>query len=111
MPNDKNYLREYRKRTALTQADIGFLLNQPDTVSICRYEHGERKPPMEMVLLYHLLFNVPVHSLFEIQKDNLNEDVIVRIGQLLEQLKQRSPSQRVNSRIAFLTEVLTRLTA
>jgi hypothetical protein len=86
-------------------------MNQPDTISICRYDQGERKPPMEMILLYHLLFDVPVHTLFEIQKDNLNEDVIVRIEQLINNLKLREPSQRVNSRIAFLTSVLARLSA
>ena len=111
MVNDKNYLRAFRKRTAITQTDIGFLLNQPDTISICRYEQGERKPPMEMILLYHLLFDVPVHTLFEIQKDNLNEDVIMRLEQLINNLKLREPSQRVNSRIAFLTATLKRLTA
>ena len=110
MSKDKNDLRVYRKRTDLTQSDIGFLLNLPDTVSICRYEHGERKPPMEMVLLYHLLFNVPVHSLFEVKKDNINEDVIARIGQLLEALKKQHQSQRVRGRVEFLTAALNRLT-
>jgi DNA-binding XRE family transcriptional regulator len=109
MINDKNNLRAFRKRTDLTQSDIGFLMNHLDHISVCRYEHGERKPPMEMVLLYHLLFDVPVHSLFEIQTDNINEDLIVRIGQLIDQLKKQEPSQRVNSRIAFLTSALTRL--
>jgi transcriptional regulator with XRE-family HTH domain len=111
MPNDKNYLRAFRKRTDITQSDIGFLMDQPDKVSICRYEQGERKPPLEMALLYHLLFDAPIHSLFEIQKDNLNEDLIIRIGLLINELKQQSPSQRVKSRIIFLTSALNRLTA
>jgi transcriptional regulator with XRE-family HTH domain len=111
MFNDKNYLSKFRKRTDITQSDIGFLLNMPDNVTICRYEQGERKPPVEMVLLYHLLFDVPMQSLFEIQKDNLNEDLIVRIRQLINELKQHAPSQRIRSRIAFLMEALSKLTA
>lgn len=111
MSKDKNDLRTFRKRTDLTQSDIGFLLNQPDNASICRYEQGERKPPMEMVLLYHLLFDVPVHSLFEVQRDNINEDVIMRIGQLLDQLKKQHQSQRVRGRVEFLTAALARLTS
>ena len=111
MSTEKNLLREFRRRTAITQSDIGFLMNQSDTISICRYEQGERKPPMEMILLYHLLFDVPVHSLFEVQTDNINEDLIVRISQLIEKLKLRNPSQRINSRIAFLTGVFARLTS
>lgn len=110
MRYNKNYLRQYRKLTDITQSDIGFLLNQPDNIKICRYEQGERKPPMDMILLYHLLFNVPVDSLFEIQKDNLNEDLIVRINSLIHELKQHEPSQRVRNRIEFLTNALTRLT-
>lgn len=111
MSHDKNYLRSFRKRTAITQSDIGFLMNNRDKIDICRFEQGERQPPVEMALLYHLLFDAPIHSLFEIQKDNLNEDLIVRIGRLLDELKQQAPSQRVNSRIAFLTSTLTRLSS
>jgi transcriptional regulator with XRE-family HTH domain len=111
MSNDKNYLSKFRKQTDITQSDISFLLNLPDIFTVCRFEQGERKPPLEMILLYHLLFDAPVQSLFEIQKDNLNEDLIVRIRQLINELKQHAPSQRTRNRIAFLMETLTKLTA
>lgn len=111
MPAHHNYLRVFRKRSDLMQSDIGFLMNQPDYSNISRCEKGQRKPNIEMLLLYHLLFDVPIESLFERQKDALNEDLIIRIELLLKELKQVEQSPKVNSRIAFLASTLTRLTA
>lgn len=111
MPTHHNYLRVFRKRTDLTPSDIGFLLNRPDYSNISRCEKGYRKPNIEMLLLYHLLFNVPIDSLFERQKDDLNEDLIVRLGLLIQRLKQLEQDPMVNSRITFLASALSRLTA
>jgi transcriptional regulator with XRE-family HTH domain len=109
MLTQHNYLRAFRKRTDLKQSDISFLLNQPDYSSISRCEKGHRNPSIEILLLYHLLFNVPIDSLFERQKDDLNEDLIVRIDLLIKELQQLEPSRKVNGRIAFLASTLTRL--
>lgn|GEM_PF-799894 len=111
MSNEHNYLRESRKRTDISQYDIGFLLNLPDYSNVCRWEQGQRKPTVDMILLYHLLFDVPVETLFEHQKDSMKEDLIVRLDLLIMELRQVKPTPKVNSRIAFLTSALARLSA
>ena len=104
-----NFLRTFRKQTDVTQSDIGFLMNLPDYSNISRWEKGHRTPSIEMLLLYHLLFNVPIDALFERQKNGMNEYLINRIELLIKDLKQLEQSPKVDSRIAFLASALTRL--
>lgn len=111
MLHERNYLHETRKRNGISQRDIGYLLNLPDYTSVCRWEQGQRKPTIEMILLYHLLFDVPIETLFEQQRDSLIEDLIVRIGRLLKVLQEVVPTPRVKWRIAVLTRALARLSA
>ena len=104
-------LRSFRKKTDLTQTDIGFIMNLPDYSNISRWEKGLRKPTAEMLLVYHLLFEIPFENLFQELKESLCANVVPRIGLLIHELKKQEPSRKVNSRIAFLTAVLKRLTA
>jgi transcriptional regulator with XRE-family HTH domain len=105
------YLNRFRKQTDITQSDIGFLMNRRDDIHICRCETGKRTPSIEMLLVYHLLFNAPIDSFLQIQKDDVIEDLIVRVGLLIYKLKQMEATPTVKSRIAFLTSVQARLTA
>jgi transcriptional regulator with XRE-family HTH domain len=107
--SNHNYLRSFRKQTDITQSDIGFLMNLPDFSNISRWEKGQRKPSVEMLLLYHLLFNVPIEALFERQKTGMNDYLINRIELLIKDLNQLEQSPKVDSRIAFLASALTRL--
>jgi transcriptional regulator with XRE-family HTH domain len=111
MFTEPNFLRKFRKKTDITQSDIGFLMNLPDYSAISRCENGERKAGLQMLFLYNMLFDVPINSLFEIQKDNLNEDLIVRIGLLIKELSLTEATPKVKGRIAFLSSTLTKLTA
>jgi transcriptional regulator with XRE-family HTH domain len=106
-----NYLRAYRKQTDITASDIGFLLNLPDFSNISRWEKGHRTPSIEMILLYHLLFKVPIEALFERQKNGLSNYLMNRIELLLKELKQQEQSPKVISRIAFLTDTYKRISA
>ena len=104
-----NYLRSYRKKTDITASDIGFLLNLPEFSNISRWEKGHRTPSLEMILLYHLLFEVPIEDLFERQKNGLNSYLLNRLELLLNELKKHEQTRKVVSRIAFLTKALNRL--
>ena len=112
MSNQHNYyLHKFRKQTDITQSDMGFLMNRRDDIHICRAETGKRTPSIEMLLVYHLLFNTPIDSFLQIQKDDVIEDLIVRVGLLIHKLKQMEATPTAKSRIAFLTSVQARLTA
>lgn len=101
-----NYLRAYRKRSSLTQADIAFLMKLPDYSNISRYEKGQREPNVEFLLVYHLLFNTSVESFFEPQSGIMLPGLQKQIEILLANLRGINMS---DPRIKSLEEALIRI--
>lgn len=110
MPQPINFLRLYRKRSPLTQADIAFLLGLPDYSNISRCEKGQRAPSVELLLVYHLLFNTTVESFFEHKSEIVRSDLVLRIEQLLKDLRKEDDNSNGPPRIVFLEQSLKRLT-
>lgn len=104
-----NYLRLFRKRSHLTQSDIAYILQLPDYANVSRWEQGHRKPNLETLITYHLLFNIPIESLFERQRHELKGRVKERLAQRISELKTLSHEPKVDSRIRFLDSILSRL--
>src|SRR5690348_4521899 len=59
-----NYLRTFRKRAGLSQGEVAFLLGCQDGHKASRYELRKRKPNLETVLAYELIFGAPARELF-----------------------------------------------
>jgi transcriptional regulator with XRE-family HTH domain len=59
-----NYLRTYRKRSGLSQDEVGFLLGVRHGTKVSRYERSARTPGLDSVLAYELVFGVPARRLF-----------------------------------------------
>jgi len=106
-----NYLRMCRKVSHLNQSDIAFIMRLPDSSSISRWEQGQTMPHIEVLMVYHLLFDIPIESLFERQKQSLSDRLTERIRLLLENLKVLEPSEKGSERISFLESTLARLSA
>lgn len=62
--NLHNYLRTYRKRAALTQDEVAFLLGYRHGTKVSRYERNARQPGLETALALEVVFGVPVRELF-----------------------------------------------
>ena len=105
----QNYLRLVRKRTQLTQIDIASILKIPDFANISRWEQGQKNPGVEILLAYHLLFNIPVESLFERQKHDLKKIIIPRIKDRIAHLKTLKQDSKLQGRIDCLESILNRL--
>lgn len=110
MSNAPNYLRVYRKRSPLTQGDIGFLMSLPDYSNISRYEKGQRTPSIEILLVYHLLFNTSIEQFFEPELEIIHANLLERMEKLIVDLKKDSSVLNNSSRIKFLELVINRLT-
>lgn len=59
-----HYLRNERRETGLTQADIAALLGAPWKSKVSRYERQEALPPLETALGYEAVMRKPVSQLF-----------------------------------------------
>jgi transcriptional regulator with XRE-family HTH domain len=105
------HLRMYRKQSQLNQADIAYLMQLTDESTISRWEQGQRMPSSDALIAYHLLFDIPLETLIEEQKEQVRFSLVKQIGSLLQQLQKIKQSQKTKGRMQFLEAALTRLTA
>ena len=63
----RNFLRTYRKKTELSIDNISFLLGMSDSTYLSRCERGKRKPTLEIILTYQIIFQASTNKLFEEQ--------------------------------------------
>lgn len=105
-----NFLKLTRKRTQLTQIDLASLFQIGDFANVSRWEQGLRSPSVEILLGYHLLFDIPIDSLFDLQKQALKQALTPRIDDRVKYLKSLSKDAKVDARIGFLSEAFNRLT-
>lgn len=84
-----NHLRRYRKRGALTQAEIAFLLGAACGTKVSRHERATRPPSLETALSYQAIFGVPVHELFPEEYRKAASSVQKRAAKLARDIKSR----------------------
>lgn len=102
-------LRVFRKKSCLTQEDIATLLGTKDISQICRLENSHTNPQIELCLLYHLLFNKPAQDFFPEQIIIIRKRLLIRIPNIIDELKCLKSSPLVEKKISFLSEVLINL--
>src|SRR5687768_14402819 len=59
-----NLLLKYRKRSALSQEEVAFLLGVQSGAKVCRYERFLREPGLQTALAFEAIFGCPVSELF-----------------------------------------------
>lgn len=59
-----NLLLKYRKRSALSQEDVAFLLGVRSGAKVCRYERFLREPGLQTALAFEVIFACPISELF-----------------------------------------------
>ena len=78
-----HYLRNERRETGLTQADIAALLGAPWKSKVSRYERRLALPPLETALGYEAVMRKPVSQLFAGMYASVAEGVRARARDLL----------------------------
>jgi len=58
----RNLLRTYRKKTELSIENISYLLSMQDSSTLSRCERDSRKPSLEIIFTYHILFQVSIEN-------------------------------------------------
>ena len=101
----RNLLRMYRKRTELSLEDISHLLNMPDSSTLSRCERGYRKPNLEIIFTYHILFEVSVEKLFENEMKHTYAKIAKNIDSLIDELKDQVKNRKVEAKILLLNEL------
>ena len=73
-----NYLRSNRKRAALSQEDVAFLLGALNGSQVSRYEHFDRMPGLKTALAFEVIYQKPVKELFAGIYKKIEQEVAAR---------------------------------
>lgn len=88
-----NYLRANRKRLALSQEDVAFLLGKEGGAKVSRYERFAREPNLETALACELIFQRAVCELFSGLYQRIEREVAARAKILVAKTAQEKPSR------------------
>ena len=91
-----NYLLSNRKRLALSQEEVGFLLGikgEAKGAKVCRDEKFVREPSLQTALAYGVIFQKPTHELFAGLYQQIEEEVAAR-AKILTYRKARPANQQ-----------------
>jgi len=58
----ENYLRTYRKQSGLSQDEVAYLLGCQNGTKVSRYERFARKPSLETLFAYEVVFGAPARE-------------------------------------------------
>lgn len=89
-----NYLRSNRKRLALSQKDLTFLLGAEDGAKVCRYERFIRNPGLQAALAFEAVFQRPIRELFAGLYQKVEREVANRAKRLAARPDRGKPSRR-----------------
>lgn len=105
-----NYLRMYRKRSALAQHELATLLGSSHGAKVSRYERGERVPTLPTVMAYEVVFRVGLRQFFAGEYHEVHEQVRRRARRLAQEIrKRRSTSAATERKLDLLSRIINDL--
>jgi len=102
-----NYLLSHRKRLALSQDEVAFLLGKHGGTKVSRYERFARTPSLETALALEAVFQTPVRELFGGVYERIEQEVAGRA----KVLTYKKELERPNPRSVHRREVFAKLAA
>ena len=106
-PQLPNNLKANRKRLALSQDEVAFLLGTRGGAKVCRYERFVREPSLATALAYEVIFKRSASELF----GGLYQKVESEVAERAKMLAERKESGKPGAQTARKREVLTDLAA
>jgi len=97
-----NYLRANRKRLALSQADVAFLLGKQIGANLSRYENLTQTPSLENALAFEIIYKLSASELFGGLYGQMEKEIAGRAKVLTEKNDRRSGGQAAKRRAALL---------
>jgi transcriptional regulator with XRE-family HTH domain len=93
-PQLPNYLRSNRKRLALSQDEVAFLLGTQNGAKVCRYERFVREPGLATALAYEAIFKRTVSELFPGLYQKVEREVAARAKTLAARTDRRKSNRQ-----------------
>src|SRR5207248_4184473 len=89
-----NYLKAHRKKSGLSQRNVGNLLGHKGPGQISRHERATSIPSLAAALAYELIFREPVAAIFAGMRDAIARDVEEKLKKAGVALENRDAGDR-----------------
>jgi transcriptional regulator with XRE-family HTH domain len=109
MASLSNYLRTNRKKSALSQEEVAFLMGgigESKGSKISRYESCSREPTLSAALAYEAIYGKSVRELFSGLYERVEKDVAKR-AKILSYRKREPHSKRHELLIKLVSKITT----
>ena len=100
-----NYLLSNRKRLALSQEDVAFLLGTQSGAKVSRHERFARGPSLKTALAYEAIYHRSVSELFSGLYREVEQEVAVRAKTLASKTGPLKPSRQTAQKRQTLVNI------
>jgi len=101
----QNYLRTYRKRSGLSQDEVAYLLGRQTGTKVSRYERFARKPSLESLFAYEVMFGAPARELFAGAYQKVEKRILNRAQLLTRKLNRATPDRMATRKLQILKAI------
>lgn len=106
-----NHLRAHRKRLALSQDEVAFLLGIQSGAQVCRNERFVHVPSLETAFAYEAIFQKPARELFGGLYQQIEQDVAARAKVLTYRTARNAPTRRTVHKRQILSGIAAKQSA
>lgn len=107
-PQLPNYLLANRKRVALSQDEVAYLLGASTGEKVCRHEKFTREPSLATALAYEAIYQRSASELFSGLYQQIEREVALRAKTLAAKTADRKPNRRTARKRQTLTGLAAR---
>jgi len=100
-----NYLLSNRKRLALSQDEVAFLLGTKSGAKVSRYERFDRMPSLETALALEVIFQRSPSELFGGLYQKIEQEVAARAKALADAIDGRKPDRQTAHKRQILANI------
>jgi transcriptional regulator with XRE-family HTH domain len=101
----ENYLRTYRKRSGLSQDEVAFLLGSQSGTKVSRYERFSRRPSLETLFAYEMVFGARARELFAGAYQKVERRILSRAQLLTRKLNRATPDRTATRKLQILKAI------
>lgn len=98
-----NYLRSNRKRMALSQEEVAFLLGMGNGQQVCRHERFVREPSLEVAFAYEAIYKRTTSELFSGMYQKIERMIAARAEILAAKMTQGKTNRRIIRKLQILS--------
>ncbi|HEY3569936.1 MAG TPA: helix-turn-helix transcriptional regulator [Thermoanaerobaculia bacterium] len=95
----------HRRRTALSQEEVAFLIGAGTAGTVARYELGRREPSLDTALAFEALFKTPVAEIFSGRFNKVEQSVATRAEELIAEVRTAGISPSATAKLQALRTV------